>query len=73
MVPVLPAEEYIVFRHGHYAVVDSQVLLDAYLRRQVLLEEKQRKESRKTLTKDELKRLISEYRARRAKLLLENG
>ncbi|ABM79958.1 DUF460 domain-containing protein [Hyperthermus butylicus] len=73
MVPVLPAEEYIVFRHGRYAVVDSRVLLDAYLRKQALLEERQWRGDRKTLTKDELKKLISEYRARRAKLLLENS
>jgi predicted RNase H-like nuclease (RuvC/YqgF family) len=70
-IPVLPAEKYILFEYEGIGIADSKIFVDAYER----LEEVKRtriKEEERSLSKDALIKIISEYRNSRAKILLSS-
>ncbi len=70
MIPVLEAEKYILIEAEELAVADSALVVDAYERLEQL--KRKARESRvKRVDKETLLRIISEYRSRRAKTLLE--
>ncbi len=71
-VPVLPAEPYLAAETGDLALLDPRVIVDAYTRlREVEEEIRREQEARKrVLTRDKLRAMLEEYRARRAKKLL---
>ncbi|NOZ89356.1 MAG: DUF460 domain-containing protein, partial [Crenarchaeota archaeon] len=71
--PLLPAEDYVSARLDGTALLDPTVLPDAYRRKMEIEEEKRRREmeARKTLSAAELRRMLEEYRSRRARLLLK--
>ena len=69
--PILPLEDYLSERVGDIALLDPAAIVEAYTRRR-LMEERRRLEEekrRRTLTKERLRSLFAEYRAKRAKLL----
>ena len=70
--PVLPLEDYLLEKVEGLALLDPRVLLDAYTRLREIEERRRREEEarRRTLTKEKLRSLIEEYRARRARSLL---
>jgi hypothetical protein len=72
-IPLLVMEEYVVERIGSLAFLDGRVVIDAY---SVLEEYKKRSQetsTQKELSINELRKLIEEYRMRRARLLLKNN
>lgn len=66
--PICTADEHVVefLADGEVALVTADVLLDAYQR----MAEWENEEERKALTLDQVKRMLEEYRAARAKMLL---
>ncbi len=73
MVPVLALEDYLVAETVDTVLLDPGIVVDAYERLRLLKEEARREEERRrrTLTMDKLRALLEEYRARRARRLLE--
>ena len=75
--PVLPLEDYLAGELEGTALLSSRVIADAYKRKLEIEEEKRRREEEarraKTLTRDGLRRLLEEYRSKRARMLLKNS
>lgn len=71
-VPVLPAEPYLAAEASGLALLDPRVIVDAYTRLREVEEEIRREQEarRRVLTRDRLRAMLEEYRARRAKKLL---
>ena len=72
LVPVLPAEPYTAAQAGDLALLDPRVIVDAYARLREIEEEIRREQEarKRVLTRDKLRAMLEEYRARRAQKLL---
>ena len=66
-IPILPLENYLVKYVGDIALLDSRVVLDAYLEKYKLTASKSGE--RRGLSVDALKKIIAEYRLHRARAL----
>jgi len=69
--PVLPLEDYMVDVVAGVALLDPAALVDAYARRREMEERRRLEEERqrRLLTRERLRSMLEEYRARRARLL----
>ena len=72
-VPVLPLEQYERERLTGITLLDPSAITDAYARLTQILEEERRRREKRGLDAEGLRRLLAEYRARRARLLLDQN
>lgn len=72
-IPLLVMEEYVVERIGSLALLDGRVVIDAYSVLEEYKKHSQESSTQKELSINEFKKLIEEYRMKRARLLLKNN